>query len=32
MSLADMKKEWVPMSDKDKNEIIKGLSDGTLTY
>jgi hypothetical protein len=32
LSMAEMKAEWVPMSEKDKAEIIKGLSDGTLTY
>lgn len=32
MSLAEMKTEWVPLPEKDKQEIIKGLSDGTLTY
>lgn len=32
MSLAEMKKEWVPMPPKDKAEILAGLTDGTLTY
>lgn len=32
MTMADMKAEWVPLPEKDKNEIISGLTDGTLTY
>lgn len=32
MTLADMKAEWIPMSKEEKTQILKGLSDGTLTY
>lgn len=32
MTLADMKREWIPMSHEDKAQIEKGLRDGTLTY
>jgi hypothetical protein len=32
MSLAEMKAEWVPLSQEDKDDILKGLTDGTLTY
>lgn len=32
MNLTEMKSEWVPMPNKDKEEIVKGLQDGTLTY
>lgn len=32
MSLAEMKSEWTTMPEKDKQEIIKGLTDGSLTY
>lgn len=32
MNLAQMKAEWVPMSEKDKQDILSGLTDGTLTY
>ena len=30
--LSEMKREWVPMPEADKAQIIKGLSDGSLTY
>lgn len=32
MTLVQMKAEWVPMPEKDKQEIIQGLTDGSLTY
>lgn len=32
MSLPQMKAEWVPLPEKDKAEILAGLTDGTLTY
>lgn len=32
MSLPEMKAEWVSLPDKDKADILAGLSDGTLTY
>lgn len=32
MSMQELKAEWVPLSEKDKGEILAGLSDGTLTY
>lgn len=32
MNLAEMKSEWSPMSTEDKADIVKGLTDGTLTY
>jgi len=32
MSLAEMKAEWVPLPQKDKEEILAGIEDGTLTY
>lgn len=32
LKLADMKTEWTPMPQADKNQIIAGLTDGTLTY
>jgi hypothetical protein len=32
MNLPQMKAEWIPLSEKDKAEILAGLSDGTLTY
>lgn len=32
MTLPEMKSEWVPLSDKDKAEILAGLSDGSLNY
>lgn len=32
MTLPEMKKEWVPLPAKDKDEILKGLADGSLTY
>lgn len=32
MSLPQMKAEWVTLPEKDKAEILAGLSDGTLTY
>lgn len=32
MKLSDMKAEWIPLPESDKQQIIKGLTDGTLTY
>ena len=32
MTPKDMIREWKPLSDKDKDELRKGISDGTLTY
>lgn len=32
MTLGDMKREWIPMAKVDKDQILKGLSDGSLTY
>lgn len=32
MTLAEMKAEWIPLPQKDKEDITKGLRDGTLTY
>lgn len=32
MTLAEMKSEWVPLSEKDKEDIFQGINDGTLTY
>lgn len=32
LKLADMKTEWTPMPQKDKDQIIAGLTNGTLTY
>lgn len=32
MSLPEMKAEWVSLPEKDKAEILAGLSNGSLTY
>lgn len=32
MKLPEMKSEWVPMSQEDKDQILTGLGDGTETY
>lgn len=32
MRLQDMKTEWTPMPQADKDQIIQGLKDGSLTY
>lgn len=32
MSLAEMKNEWVPLPNEDKEQILRGLEDGTLNY
>lgn len=32
MTLAEMKAEWTTLPQKDKDEILSGLRDGTLTY
>jgi hypothetical protein len=32
MTLQEMKTEWIPLPDQDKEEILAGLSDGSLTY
>lgn len=32
MSMAEMKAEWVPLPEKDKAQLVQGLTDGTLTY
>lgn len=32
MTMPEMKVELVPMSDKDKAEIVQGLTDGSLNY
>lgn len=32
MTLAQMKAEWTILPQKDKDEILSGLRDGTLTY
>lgn len=31
-SLSDFSKEWLALSDKDKEEIKKGFDDGSMTY
>lgn len=32
MDLKQMKAEWTTLPQKDKDDILKGLTDGTLTY
>lgn len=32
MTLVEMKAEWVPLSQSDKDDILSGLTDGSLTY
>jgi hypothetical protein len=32
MTLAEMKKEWVPLSNEEKEQILSGIENGTLTY
>lgn len=32
MTLADMKTEWIPMDKASKDQILAGLSDGSLNY
>lgn len=32
MTLAEMKAEWVTLPSKDREDILKGLSDGSLNY
>lgn len=32
MTLSEMKEQWVPLPESDKQDIIKGLTDGSLTY
>ena len=32
MNLREMKAEWIPLPAKDKEEILQGIMDGTLTY
>ncbi len=32
MSLAEMKAEWMTLSKADRADILRGLSDGSLTY
>ncbi|MEU6674852.1 hypothetical protein [Streptomyces sp. NPDC046925] len=32
LKLNEMRTEWTPMPQKDKDEILAGLRDGTLTY
>lgn len=32
MTLPEMKREWIPLPAKDKEQILSGILNGTLTY